>query len=103
MSNKRRAYRLNVAGDFYVEDGCCTLCGVPAVTAPELFGGFDADGSVPEDVEQCWVKPQPGSGAELDMMIETMARQELSCIRYRGADPNIVVRLRDIGEGTQVD
>jgi hypothetical protein len=36
-------------------------------------------------------------------MVETMARQELQCIRYRGTDSRIVARLRDIGEGDQVD
>jgi len=74
MSSNRRAYRLNVPGDFYVEDGCCTLCGIPGVTAPELFGGFNPDGTIPEGVEQCWIKRQPRSGAELDKIVETMAR-----------------------------
>jgi hypothetical protein len=61
MSNHRKRYRLNVVGPFYVEDGCCTLCGVPGVTAPSLFGGFGPDGSVLEGIEQCWVKRQPSS------------------------------------------
>jgi hypothetical protein len=103
MSCDRKAYRLNVEGDFYVVDGCCTLCGVPGITAPELFGGFNPDGTVPPDVDHCWVKRQPRSDAELNAMVETMARQELQCIRYRGTDSRIVDRLRDIGEGDQVD
>jgi hypothetical protein len=103
MSNNRRAYRLNIVGDFYVEDGCCTLCGVPGVTAPELFGGFNPDGTVPDGVEQCWVKRQPVSTAELEAMVETMARQELACIRYRGTNQQIVARLSELGEGAQVD
>ena len=103
MSNSRKRYRLNVAGPFYVEDGCCTLCGVPGVTAPELFGGFEPDGSVLEGAEQCWVKRQPSSHPELNAMIETMARQELGCIRYDGNDSNVVTLLRSLGHGDQVD
>jgi hypothetical protein len=103
MAQQRKRYRLNVAGDFYVEDGCCTLCGVPASTAPELFGGFAADGSVADGVEECWVKRQTRSGAELDAMIATMARQELGCIRYAGSDPVIISRLHAIGESAQID
>jgi hypothetical protein len=77
--------------------------GVPAVTAPELFGGFAEDGSVVEGAEQCWVKRQPSSDADLDAMVETMARQELGCIRYSGSDPSIVSRLRNNGEAAQID
>lgn len=91
----RPRYRLNVVGDFYVEHGCCTFCGVPAATAPELFGGFERDGTVSEDVEQCWVKKQPSTGDELAAMIETVKRQELGCIRYCGSDADIRQRLRD--------
>jgi hypothetical protein len=89
----RQRYRLNVVGDFYVEAGCCTLCGVPAVTAPELFGGFDATGAVADGVVQCWVKSQPVSAREFDAMIETMATQEFDCIRYCGSDPAVLPRI----------
>ena len=99
----RDRYPLSAPGDFYVEDGCCTLCGVPAVTAPELFGGFDPEGGIAEGAEQCWVKRQPHSPRELSAMIETMARQELGCIRYSGSDPAIVARIHEVGEGGQID
>jgi hypothetical protein len=99
----RKRYVLNAPGPFYVEDGCCTLCGVPGVTAPDLFGGFEVDGSVRKDVAQCWVRCQPADESELSAMIETMARQELGCIRYAGRDPQIVARVRDVGEGDQID
>ena len=103
MSHNRIRYLLNAPGPFYVEDGCCALCGVPGVTAPHLFGGFGPDGSVLDGVGHCWVKRQPTSSEELDAMIETMARQELNCIRYSGADTNILARLSSIGEGDQID
>ena len=31
------SYTKNVAGDFYVEDGCCITCGVPTGIAPDIF------------------------------------------------------------------
>src|SRR3954471_7929069 len=103
MNSKRKRYRLNVIGDFYVVDGCCTMCGVPGVTAPELFGGFDASGNFLEGVEQCWVKKQPQSDKEVGAMIETMATQELDCIRYAGCNAEIASRLRAVGEGDKID
>lgn len=96
-------YRLNVVGDFYVEDACCTLCGVPWVTAPELFGGFEPDGSVLDATEHCWVKRQPESDAELAAMIDTMSAQEFDCIRYGGKEPAIVERIREIDRATLID
>lgn len=96
MGSGRARYHLNVAGDFYVEDGCCTLCGVPATTAPTLFGGFEADGSVSARAEQCWVDKQPSCPEELDAMIETFAVQEFDCIRYSGTDREISRRLHEI-------
>jgi hypothetical protein len=99
----RTRYRLNVVGDFYVADGCCTLCGVPHATAPELFGGFEPDGSVSDDVEHCWVKKQPSTSAELAAMIETMRLQELGCIRYCGSDPDILRRRREVQAHGEID
>lgn len=103
MKESRSPYHQNVAGDFYVVDGCCTLCGVPGVIAPSLFGGFHPDGSVVDGAQQCWVKRQPQTAAEFDAMIETIAVQELACIRYRGKDAAVVTRLCEVGEGEQID
>ena len=84
----------NVPGDFYVEDGCCTMCEVPLFEAPELFGGFGAS----EGISHCYVKRQPESGAELERMIKTIQCAELGCIRYRGTDPVVQSRLAEVGE-----
>ncbi len=54
-------------------------------------------------VEQCWVKRQPRSDADLAAMIATMATQDLGCIRYAGADGSIVGRLHAIGGAAQID
>lgn len=80
---ERKRYHLNVAGDFYVEDKCCAWCGIPA-WAPTLFENDN------ERHDQCFVKKQPGSAAEIDEMISVMWQQELGCIRYAGRDPKIL-------------
>lgn len=103
MKSQHERYRLNVVVDFYVVDGCCTLCGVPGVTAPALFGCFNESGSFIDGVEQCWVKKQPQSDTELAAMIRTMETQELHCIRYAGSNASIVMRLRAAGESDKID
>jgi hypothetical protein len=89
-----RPHRLNVLGDFYVESGCCTRCGVPWWLAPELFSDHD-DG--------CYVKKQPEGGAELEKMLDVIHTQELYCVRYRGRDPGILRTLKDRGEADKCD
>ncbi len=37
QTSERMPFPKNVPGDFYVEDGCCTSCGMPTTEAPELF------------------------------------------------------------------
>ena len=89
-----KPHRLNVLGDFYVEDGCCTLCGVPWALAPHLFEPAD-DG--------CYVKRQPKTEEELQKMLEVIRSQELHCVRYRGRDRAIVAALQASGEGDKCD
>ena len=83
----------NVPGDFYVEDGCCTMCEVPFTEAPDLFGTFQD----PKGYESCYVKRQPESPAELDQMVSAIRFAELKCIRYRGTEQ--LIQLRLIGDG----
>lgn len=90
MSKSTRPHPKNVSGDFYVEDGCCTACGIPEAEAPDHFT-FD-------DANHCYVKKQPCTEAETDRMLEAMYVAELSCIRYRGRDPAIFARLGAMGE-----
>ena len=103
MESKRKfeAVKENVSGDFYVEHGCCTLCGMPSVIAPNLFGGIDDKGKVTH--EQCFVKKQPDNPIELTQMIETFESQDLDCIRYSGHDKNIKDRIILAGEKNQID
>ncbi len=81
----RKRYHLNVVGDFYVEDGCCTSCGVPTAEAPDLFD----DGT-----EQCFVRKQPVSSEERQRMLEVLYVQELGCIRYGGRDLDVIETIR---------
>src|SRR6185312_7051969 len=76
-----RRHRLNVVGDFYVVDGCCTRCGVTWAIAPHLFQ---------DTPEGCFVKKQPANPGELDAMIEVLAVQDLDCVRYSGRDPVVL-------------
>ncbi len=103
MENQRKypAVKENVPGDFYVEQGCCTLCGVPQAEAPTLFGGFDENWKVTHD--QCFVKKQPETKPEVAQMLTVIAAQDLSCIRYSGNDNKIKARIIESGEGDQID
>ena len=78
-------YPRNAAGDFYVEDGCCTLCGVPWDVAPDHFAVDD---------NQCYVKRQPANEGEVQKLIAAMHVSELECIRYKGRDRQIIDAIR---------
>ena len=86
-----KPHPLNVDGDFYVEDGCCTMCGVPMNEAPELFG-VHAD---LRGYKDCYVRRQPNNPDEIEQMLRAMWGAELSCIRYRGNDPEVFQRLAE--------
>mgnify|MGYP000125442163 CR=1 FL=1 len=90
----RRRFHLNVIGPFYVEDGCCTLCGVPDAEAPDLFA--EAEG-------HCYVRRQPGTSEEIERMLSAIGCAELGCIRYAGDDPTILERLALVGEAAVCD
>lgn len=78
-------YPENVEGDFYVERNCCTLCGLPVFSAPELFGEKEDD--------YCYVQKQPENEDELNLMIEQVNDAELSCIRYCGKKKEIIDKI----------
>lgn len=77
MSTRPR-FHLNVVGPFYVEDGCCTLCGIPGAEAPDLFA---------EAESHCYVRRQPVTAEEHERMFSAIACADLECIRYAGDDP----------------
>jgi hypothetical protein len=93
--NPHKPHRLNVVGDFYVVDGCCTACGVPTVDAPTLFSWDEAD--------HCYVSRQPSNSEESTQMLTAMSHAELGCIRYRGQDAAPRRALVLSGDGAQCD
>jgi len=92
MTHELKLHALNVIGDFYVEDGCCTACEVPQSEAPDLFG------MTPKPNYHCYVKRQPQTDAERDQMLSAILCAELQCIHYRGNNPAIISRLSAMGE-----
>jgi hypothetical protein len=95
MSCKKIPYPKNAPGDFYVEDGCCISCNIPFTEAPTLFESAD-DG-------HCYVSKQPSNNAELYAMIQAFVVQDVGCIRYKGTNRIIQIRLIANGEGDQCD
>jgi hypothetical protein len=95
VSDEGSIHPKNVAGPFYVLNGCCTACGVPTAIAPELFE-FDS-------TDHCYVKRQPSSNAEMEKALHVLRGQELGCVRYRGTDEAILRRLAEAGEAHQCD
>lgn len=94
-ANGRVPFAENVLGDFYVEDGCCTSCGMPSTVAPGLFS-YALDG-------HCYVSKQPSSAIEIRQMIEAFEVQDIGCIRYKGKNRVIQIKLVASGEGDQCD
>lgn len=79
---------------FYVEPGCCLLCGTPESIAPELFETGEID---------CRVKRQPITDVEVDKAVRAMWSSEVDCIRYSGTDEVILSRLGQAGMSAQAD
>ena len=75
------------------------MCEVPFAEAPDLFGTVQD----PKGYPHCYVKRQPESPAELDQMASAIRCAELQCIRYRGSDRLIQLRLIGDGEGVICD
>ena len=74
-------------GDFYVENHCCTSCGVAQVVAPDLVGWVDAN------LSHCYWKKQPTTAEEMQQAFAIFDGQELGCHRYAGRDPDIQARV----------
>ena len=89
----RKRHPLNVVGPFYVEDGCCTACGLPHAEAPGFLAALDdtVDG-------YCYVVRQPENEEQLDRAICAMVVAEFNCIRYAGADPIVLEKVRHAGK-----
>lgn len=94
----RPPHPANVPGDFYVEEGCCITCGVPMEEAPEIFAWAGGP-----DFSHCVVAHQPHAARAVDRTLNAMLSSEVDCIRYRGADRDIVRRIVEMGNQDQCD
>lgn len=92
MTQESKPHPLNVPGDFYVEDGCCTACDVPRTEAPGLFE------MVSNPLHHCYVKRQPQTAKEHDQILSAIRCAEMGCIHYCGTDQAIITRLSAMGE-----
>ena len=68
---------------------------MPTSEAPDLFS-YAPDG-------HCYVKKQPASATEMHQMIGAFTVQDVACIRYKGMNRVVQIRLIGAGEGDQCD
>jgi hypothetical protein len=90
MKMKKR-HPLNVIGDFYVEDDCCTACGLPQAEAP----GFLAE--LNDSTTHCYVIRQPQTPEQVTQAISAMMVAEFNCIRYSGNNAAILKEIESTG------
>src|SRR2546426_5210227 len=84
----RKAFRLNAAGPFYVEDGCCFICCAPEHEAPGLMG-FYQDPSGTHKGSHCYFRKQPKTRAELEQAIRAVWVSCCGALRYGGHDARV--------------
>ena len=94
--NKR--YKLNVPGDFYVEDGCCVACTLPVSEAPNLIGEDETNGGY-----HCYFKKQPTTPEEVNEAIFALEVSCVGCIRYGGDNSEIIEKIVASGSAAQID
>lgn len=94
MGQAKRHFK-NIEGDFYVEDGCCTACGIPDEYAPGLMS-YAEDG-------HCYFSKQPENNSELYKAIKAVWASEVQCLRYGGEDRAILRRLAEADAGETCD
>ena len=83
-------HSLNVPGPFYIEDGCCTSCMAAPTEAPGHIHFDDA-------TKHCYVAHQPSSADDFNSVVRAAWVAELSCVRYRGTEQSLLIRLAEAG------
>jgi len=91
-----RRFPLNVAGDFYVEDGVCMVCAAPEAEAPELMAHEPGRG-------HCYFVKQPTTSDELERAVMAVAVSCCQAVRYAGSDPRVIRRLAELGSARSCD
>lgn len=82
---KRIRHKLNVIGDFYVEDQMCICCDAAPSEAPDLL--------TYDETIHCYFKKQPETEEELSQAINACSVSEVCAVRYAGNNPKILKRL----------
>lgn len=78
----------NIPGDFFVEDTCCITCGVWELLNTDMIG-WDSG----PDGSHCFVRRQPVTQREDDVMVEAVVMAEADCFHYQGEDIGILQKL----------
>jgi hypothetical protein len=68
---------------------------MPSTVAPGLFS-YAKNG-------HCYVSKQPSNGKEVAQMMQAFEVQDIGCIRYKGSNRVIKIKLIAMGEGDQCD
>src|SRR5687768_13997743 len=87
----------NAPGDFYVRRDVCLRCCIPHGEAPELLN----DATV--EFRECYFRRQPQNAAEVEQACRAVQVSCVAALRYRGDNPQILARLRDLGAAGQCD
>lgn len=96
---KSKPFRLNAARDFYVEDEMCIACAAPEHEAPDLMA-HEEGGKISY---QCYFRRQPTTLAEQGQAIRAVWASCCGAVRYKGNDPGILKRLKELGSQDACD
>jgi hypothetical protein len=86
----------NAPGPFYVLANSCIACGAPQAEAPELVAGCSSDAG-------CYFHRQPETPEEVDAAIRATFVSCVQVYRYGGEDPEIRLRLAELGQVSLCD
>ena len=91
-------HKLNVPGDFYVQDGECMSCMLPEEMAPELMGYFEEG-----NAGHCYFRKQPESQIEIDNAVLAIDVSCCGAVRYCGKNKDILKTLKRLNLKGQID
>jgi hypothetical protein len=80
--------KYSAAGDWYVQTECCLDCGLPASINPTVFENNEEEGF-------CFMKKQPDTTIENELMLEVAESADLECIRYKGKCQKTIQKLQE--------
>ena len=89
-----KPYPKNAPGPFYVVNSDCMTCGYPHVLAPDLMA-WDTDAA--GRAHHCYFKKQPETPQQIDQAVDAINKSCCGALRYSGADPKIILKLKDRG------